>query len=360
MERFGAFPLDRYDLDAYTLPYWQGGVVYQESVMMLEREDGGVPDAPLLYSPTRILSLRSSDLKTEYRQGVDYVLVDGKIRLTPASSIPTVPHTVYYPKNKSETSMPRNEKYGSGYVFFSEGSRMHAMQLAVTYLHDGVFPGAIPPCKARLLKKAVAKLERGGNFRICVYGDSISTGANATKTVAALPYAKPWFEMLCDKLNQRYGKAKISLSNPSLGGKTSEWGRAEADSRIESGLDLCLIGFGMNDGTHRVSPADFRNHIEGVIESVLCKNPDCAFVLISTMIPNPEVSRFFGYQPDYLAELEKLEQEGVAVADMTSFHCALLSRKRYFDMSGNNVNHPNDFLSRAYAQVLYQTVAGQN
>jgi len=46
------------------------------------------------------------------------------------------------------------------------------------------------------------------------------------------------------------------------------------------------------------------------------------------------------------------------VMDMTTLHGNLLTRKRYCDMTGNNVNHPNDFLARAYAQNLWQTVIG--
>ena len=46
--------------------------------------------------------------------------------------------------------------------------------------------------------------------------------------------------------------------------------------------------------------------------------------------------------------------EGVAVAKMTDMHLHLLSLKRYWDMTGNNINHPNDFLARVYAQVVAQ------
>ena len=45
---------------------------------------------------------------------------------------------------------------------------------------------------------------------------------------------------------------------------------------------------------------------------------------------------------------------------MTAMHLDLLKAKRFRDMTGNNVNHPNDFLARVYAQVVLQTVAGVN
>ena len=75
------------------------------------------------------------------------------------------------------------------------------------------------------------------------------------------------------------------------------------------------------------------------------------------MLANKDVAGFAGYQEDYLPELLALEEEGTAVADLTSIHKYLITKKRYFDMTGNNVNHPNDFFARFYAQVILQTVS---
>ena len=73
----------KYNLDAYMTPVWKGGVVYNESVMFFPNAKTGKLDpAPLLYKPDKILSVRSSDLKTEYKEGVDYVVENGCIKLT--------------------------------------------------------------------------------------------------------------------------------------------------------------------------------------------------------------------------------------------------------------------------------------
>ena len=58
----------------------------------------------------------------------------------------------------------------------------------------------------------------------------------------------------------------------------------------------------------------------------------------------------------YLEALKALEGPGVAVADMWSMHGYLLKHKTYWDMTGNHVNHPNDFLVRIYAQTLLATL----
>ena len=47
-----------------------------------------------------------------------------------------------------------------------------------------------------------------------------------------------------------------------------------------------------------------------------------------------------------------------AVSCMTSTSEAVLTRKDFHDYSGNNINHPNDFFARIYAQTLLQCVIG--
>ena len=75
---------------------------------------------------------------------------------------------------------------------------------------------------------------------------------------------------------------------------------------------------------------------------------------------NPEiVLGDASYQAEYAEVLYELERAGkagsrggVVVGDMTAIHQQLLKTKRFFDMTANNVNHPNDFLIRAYAQLV--------
>ncbi len=352
------YPLDQYHLDAYTKPYWQGNVVYHESVMVLEEKDGSISDIPLLYHANQIFSVRSSDLEHEYQEGSDYQLVNGKLHIPEGSTIPSVAYDFYYPRQSQQDTMVLNQKYGKGYIYFKEGPTLHTLQIAVTYSHSDSFSGDIPAYSGKQLPKTLKKLNDGENLNLCIFGDSISVGANSSGFIGAKPQAKAWFQMFEAKLKQTFPAASISMKNDSVGGTSSEWGVNQAKEAVGYGPDLCIIAFGMNDGTANVSPKQYRNHIKAIMDTAVAANPDCEFVLISTMLPNKEASFYLGNQEKYLPELKSLEREGVAVADMTTFHKDLLKQKRYFDMTGNNVNHPNDFLARAYAQVLWQTVIG--
>lgn len=350
--------LDAYDLTVYTLPYWEGTWMYQESVMVREDADGGIPDIPLLYKAKKIVSVRSSDLKRAYKAGRDYNLVDGKLHIPAGSAIPSVKHSFYYPPEKTDDSMKRNAHYGEGYIFFKEGAAMHTMQIAVTYTHEDVFDGEVPACKAEKLPKTQAKLKNGGALKLCIYGDSISCGGNSTRQVSAAPYASTWYQMFADKLEKTFPNTAVAMENHSVGGMTSQWGMENRHNAVGYGPELCIIGFGMNDGTGMMPAETYIANIKAIMETARQANPHCEFVLLATMLPNPETANFLGCQEEYLPALLRLEKEGVVVADMTTFHKALLRHKRYFDMSGNNVNHPNDFLARGYAQVLWQTVVG--
>ena len=103
-----------------------------------------------------------------------------------------------------------------------------------------------------------------------------------------------------------------------------------------------------------------------MITEIRKTNPNCEFVVLGTMLPNAKIcwnvggASIYGNQEKYLPKLQKLAQEeaGVALADITTLHKEYLGVKNYRDMTGNNVNHPNDFLMRLYAQTIVKTIFG--
>ena len=57
---------------------------------------------------------------------------------------------------------------------------------------------------------------------------------------------------------------------------------------------------------------------------------------------------------------EQYRENGVpcATVQMTSVSKAVLEHKEFVDYTGNNINHPNDFFIRIYANSLLQSVIG--
>ena len=343
-----------YSLEKYMEPLWESKVVYNESIYPIENEDGSISPIPLMYEPVAILSVRDSSLKKQYVKGVDYDLKDGKIVILKSGSIPRVKYKDYWLDHALEgASFPRT---GGGFILYGQGEPFLSKQLAVTYVHLDKWKGELPKGKSNLLPKTVQKLENKEELKIVFYGDSISEGCNSSGFHNVEPFAEDWCSMVTSFLKEKYDHPSITMVNASLGGADSNWGYSAVRSAANHKPDLVVIAFGMNDGTARVPTATYKRNVTKMMEKIKGANENCEFILVGTMLANEDVAGFVGLQEEYLPELLSLEEEGVAVADMTTVHKYLLTRKRYYDMTGNNVNHPNDFLARFYAQVVAQTI----
>lgn len=346
-------PLNVYDIETWLTPYWEGGIVYHESIMFVG-DDG----APLLYTPEHVLSVRSFDLKTEYVEGVDYEVKDGKIYRLANSAMPHFTWDEFYPKSK-ETSVSGNAFAGAQepFVMFAEGTYFHTHQVFVTYKHNGNSDIYVPQVSTKL-NKFIDKLERGEEVNLVFFGDSITAGANASGRGGVLPGTPMWTEMVSNALKAKYPKAKINYTNTAVGGKETNWGIAELDGRVNAYKpDLLVLGFGMNDGGKATDK--FVANVKTIVDGVLAANPDCEIAVIGTMLPHKETTYYTGQylQEAALGAMVK-SYSNVDIIPMTSVHSHLLKSKRYFDMTGNNVNHPNDFLIRAYAQTVLEVIVG--
>lgn len=349
-------PLDKYDLNTWLVPYWNGCITYHESVMFV-----GDEGAPLLYTPEHVLSVRSYDLKTEYVEGVDYEIKDGKIYRLEGSAMPHFTWDEFYPTSK-ETSVSGNAFAGASkpYVMFAEGTYFHKNQVFVTYTHQKN-ESLFEPAKSAKIHKFVEKLERGEEVNLVFFGDSITAGANASGRgdSPVLPKTPMWSQMVTYGLEAKYPNAKINYTNTGVGGKETNWAIEELEERVNAYKpDLLVLGFGMNDGGKTIEK--FVANIKTIIDRVLAANPDCEIAVIGTMLPHSETSYWRGQhlQEAALAELAK-GYTNVDIVPMTSVHSSLLTQKRYFDMTGNNVNHPNDFLIRVYAQTILEVLIGE-
>jgi len=160
-----------------------------------------------------------------------------------------------------------------------------------------------------------------------------------------------WGELVAETLRWIY-RTPIQFSNHALSGQDTEWGVSNVRRLVsEHRPDLVILAFGMNDGTKRLTPNAFQSNIRAMMDDVRELNPQAEFILVSPMLANPE-SMFAGCQKEYREVLRCLTGAGVAMADMSSVHEQLLLRKSYQDLTGNNINHPNDFLIRWYAQQV--------
>ena len=343
--------MNDYSFEQIMEPVWKSPVVYEESLAMVE--ENGVAEAYLLFKPGKILSVTSADRTMEYVQGQDWEAEGRCFRLTPNSKIFRFrqEELIFDKERLGECFAAKDGRYS----LFAEGHFFHDRQIAITYEKEDDDLEISQESVLPYLPKTAKKLQQKESLKIVLLGDSITEGYNSSGLTGAPPYLPTWGELLAEQL-RRYYKTEVELINNAVAGKKSAWGIETAKER--AGVyhpDLVIIAFGMND---TLIPEEFVKNITMIMEKVREDAPEAEFLVCATTLPNAILQGFNAYQGEYGEALKQLKQEGVGVADFGQMHKQLLSRKRFIDMTGNNVNHPNDFLTRCHGQLVAEMMMG--
>ncbi len=355
--------------------------VVNETVMFIDYGDS----KQLLHTPDEILSVTSYDGKIKYAEGKDYELRDGKLTVLKGSSMPCITSSRYY---KGDGTIKLNGKP----LYWGEGDSMTKWQVCVSYTHSDTWDKYLQRSYTERYSDFIKKLENGEDVTVYFYGDSITAGANASSFIGTAPYQDTYTVLflralaenyeytvsfkdvtpgnpLSDKIHTKkkvYGdRGTITYVNSAIGGWATMNGLSDMNSVVGNinsyGCDLFVLAFGMNDGYTAASTV--KSMQKQILDKVIATAPDASLMIVSTMVPHPGTDWYQG-QASQWKELEKLADEyngagtPCALANMTLVSEAIYSSKDFEDCTGNNINHPNDFLSRVYAQTLYQTLIG--
>lgn len=321
------------------------------------------PQSKLLFLPNEVVEVKSLSHLITYQKGRDYVVDEqtGVIYLPPASRIPFKTMDQLFPTFTSgEPTATFIKKTGDPThgILWAEGPFYHSMQVEVTYtLTPGQWTGYVPQYAGNTLPKTTAKLQAGQQIKMFVVGDSISQGYNSSKWVDAPPFQPPYEELVAgglEKMAHVQRNVVGSYRNYAISGWIAAQGLAQANA-LQIGADqpdLVLIAFGANDVVGQ-TPAQYQTAIQGIINAIRSQSPNTEFILVSSMIANGDWSLIpvpkFAQLRDALAQLTG---PGIALADVTSVWQTLLQRKTFYDITGNGVNHPNDFSHMLYAQTI--------
>ncbi|MBO7684070.1 MAG: SGNH/GDSL hydrolase family protein [Kiritimatiellae bacterium] len=340
-------------IDPRVPPLFAGHVMTNETVLFMGTDDA----APLMYKADRILSVTSFDLKTNYVEGVDWTFdaATHTIRPTPNTRMPYYKESEWYPaKGRFRCNRP-----GKPFVFFSEGSVISLHQVCVTYSHSDAWDGPVPRGDAAAFAPLLARLSTRTGGKTLFYGDSITTGGNSSGKVGFDPHIPSWPEQVHAEIAAATGNSGLEYVNTAVGGKNSQWGVDNVKARvIDHAPDFVLIAFGMNDSM----PANaYSAKTAAMVDAIHAALPQTAVLLVPPMEPNPEAKgfakgRLFAeYERALCALAEKFRAAGFArigCANVNTMHAAVLARKRYRDMTGNNINHCNDFSARIYRDAI--------
>lgn len=365
------------------------GYIWEETVMFI---DGISTTKTLLHPISEVLEVKfvnpSTGAVTYYKEGTHFTVTNGKIKMISGSGIKCMPSTTWSNWQASPGGSLGNL---ANNTYWGEGDAMTKWQVRITYKTNSTWSG-VEQTTYRDSKYAnlISKLERGDDVTFIFYGDSITYGANAGFSIGIKPadgysYTMLFTMAVADLYNYKvrfvaspngtplpstYTPAKggtagtITYINSAVGGWTSADANTHYGTHIKNyaaqyGCDLFSYAFGMNDGG--MTPAQTANYANAIIADVKANHPNASVAVISTMIPNPKSAVSGLNTAGQKSELAKIVKNhaNTALVDMTSVSQAVYNKKGLFaDYSGNNVNHPNDFLHRIYAQTLFDAVIG--
>ena len=321
-------------------PLWRTVASDNEPVLFILEEGKPLATGKLLFIPSEKFRITHPDLKMQYEDGKDFTWMPGTnlIELTPNSRIPFKTHAQMMP--------PKDSPNMFATVLHSEGRFFHDLQVQVSYWHKTDLWKDPYKQQPERLKRVLAKLRAKQPIKLVALGDSITQGFNASGFEPALaePYQPCYPQLVANTLQKRFG-SKVTLVNFGAAGAEAGWGIEMVPKVTAEKPDLVLLAFGMNDG------GGYDKKMPKMRDDVIAANPEADIVMVSPMTMNPLFAGADGFvwKAKFLGELVK---ENMALADVTTPWIEVLKKKNFSDISGNNVNHPNDFGHRLYAHVI--------
>lgn len=336
------------------MKYWNrlDRTVYGEASMFAQTDT-----VRLLFPAEKIDRVYCSATGKEFLAGRDYLHTPGSdVILRPETSrIPYLGDDELYPSDDAlfypdpaATAVPNP---GKPNLRFDAKNFFAQMQFEVDY--TAVEMTEFPIHKAdnsRLPRFRKLLQTPGASCRIVWLGDSISEGYNASGYLKVMPFQPPFAELTANALKEHF-PARVELLNLGVNGYTSAVPLEKDDRYLASEPDLLVIAFGMNDLRNDV--AGYIANLEKIISRCKARYPLAEYLLVSPMSGNPE----WCYTPlaksremaAALDEFVKNSPADHALARLTALWECLLEKKSFMDLTGNGVNHPNDYGHRVLA-----------
>lgn len=336
-------------------PAWTNEVVYWESSVLLDAEDGTPPQARLARPALEILAIRSADRSKTLKDDFRIDPTDPNILLQQSPSIMTIKKSEFYKSPNSPQSYRHRSGNENKWLLYAPGRWFHDRNIEITYRPKKIEDATPIQSVLGYLPRTRQRLLDGEPIHIAISGDSISTGLDASKTADADPHQEGYVELFAQQLRAEF-KSDIRVNNRSVPGWSVANGNEDAQNLLGTPQDLVIIAYGMNDVGRR-DPKWFHDQLYTLIQKVRSLCPDAEIVLVSPMLGNNE---WIHTPPEmfskYSDEMKKLVGPGIAMADVTTVWTWMNQRKHFFDMTGNGLNHPNDFGHRVYAQCILQLI----
>ena len=330
-------------------PAWASPVVFRESSVLLQAKDGPAT-ARLAFPAAEILEIATADGRQRFDPRDVPLAADGVTlgfpRPAPVEPIPLA--TLFVPKG-SPASYPSRVGRPDEALMYHAGRWFHDRNVEITYRRRDAKPAPLEVVGS--LPTTAARLKAGEPIILGVSGDSISTGADASALSKAAPNQPGYPDLVAAQLQATFD-SRITLKNRAVGGWSVANGVADLDKLLAEKPTLVVVAYGMNDVGRR-DPKWFAGQTRTILDRIKAADKETEVILVAAMLGHGEWTatprEMFA---EYRDELKALAGPGVAVADVTAVWELMLRNKHDIDLTGNGLNHPNDFGHRLYAQAI--------
>lgn len=334
-------------------PFWESSVVHGESLFFVQETAEQRPWANLLLTPVRIIKVSSANGRQTFEEGQDFQVnfALGRLELPAGSRIPFVRSEELFPPSDSARGISHMAGNPERKVLFDNQRWFHDQQVEVTYSSSEQWQGYRPEFAEDSLRRTREKLCNGEPLTIAVTGDSITYGLNASKLGGGEPHMPAYPDLVASGLEASY-RSEVNLVNNAVSGWRLEQGLEHLDGLLASKPDLMIIAFGMNHFGSRDADG-FKRSLVAMLDRIRDADNSIEVILVAPMHGNRDwvhtPADQFGVHRDVLASFVGPK---IALADLTTLWGQMLEKKRFVDLTGNGVNHPNDFGHRIYASVI--------
>lgn len=341
-------------------PYWLGNVIYNETVMLTD--DGNGITGKLQYNPVKILSVRDYTWKKEYSAS-DYSVNGNVISVGRNTSLPYLKSENFVGENLPSgyrlvdaVTNVETDVVKMGTTIYTEGSLIYGHQISVSYVYDP--SDIVGETSVFNAPKTLAKLKAGEDITIAATGDSVMEGCSTSGHFNHEPNMPTYIELVREALEEEYG-GKITLHNKAIGGQTSNLAASEDHIRtiVAKRPDILFVHFGINDCGAKHSKNIYGDNLAYFIAKVQESLPDCEIVLIKAF-PVHTGTYDMDLFEKYWKKLDDFcdDFNNVTTLDMYTPGMEMLKVKKYMDVTGNGINHLNDFSARLYAMYILNSL----
>lgn len=334
-------------------PPWRSPEVFHESAILLH-EDNLAPTLRLAFPAEEILEVRAAWAPEQRFPETHWEYDRTKSQLKWIGPLPceaVLTSQLFMPEGtpnsyKHRVGMPEQN------LLYQPGKWFHERNLEITYRRANLAE-PFAPTPPSGLSRTLSRLRNKEKVMIAVSGDSISTGLDASGTTASLPYQPGYPELVAAQLTKDFS-ADVHLVNRSVAGWSIANGLQDLDELLKSQPDLLIVAYGMNDVGRR-DPQWFADQAEQLQTRARTTLPEIEILWVTPMLGNREWVHtprpmFFAYRD----ALQGIVKPGDAVADVTHVWDIMTQNKHDLDLTGNGLNHPNDYGHRLYAQTILE------